>query len=172
MKHEIVEMPAQGGEAVVNPAGLVRLPTSAYYIVAKHGVVAPTKNRGDLVGDGLRCVVGPVEDRGGRAFPPGHPGSDTPNTRSAPGDDDLASRQLRECETIGVRYLPSRRAVRPACSLVAASHNGFQRVGAADDPFNRAEIPGGDNRAPPRNLCASRQVTSLSNAKDLGGYVG
>jgi NAD(P)-dependent dehydrogenase (short-subunit alcohol dehydrogenase family) len=50
MKHEIVQMLAQGGKtgggAIVNTAsiaGLIGLPTSAHYVAAKHGVVGLTK---------------------------------------------------------------------------------------------------------------------------------
>jgi NAD(P)-dependent dehydrogenase (short-subunit alcohol dehydrogenase family) len=46
MKHEIVQMLAQGGGAIVNTAsiaGLSGLPTSSAYVAAKHGVVGLTK---------------------------------------------------------------------------------------------------------------------------------
>jgi len=46
MKHEIVQMLAQGGGAIVNTgsiAGLVGLPTSTGYVAAKHGVLGLTK---------------------------------------------------------------------------------------------------------------------------------
>ena len=46
MKHEIVQMLAQGGGAIINTAsiaGLVGLPTSSNYVAAKHGVVGITK---------------------------------------------------------------------------------------------------------------------------------
>ncbi len=46
MKHEIVQMLAQGGGAIVNTAsiaGLVGLPTATNYVAAKHGVVGITK---------------------------------------------------------------------------------------------------------------------------------
>jgi NAD(P)-dependent dehydrogenase (short-subunit alcohol dehydrogenase family) len=46
MKHEIVQMLAQGGGAIVNTAsiaGLAGLPTSSAYVAAKHGVVGLTK---------------------------------------------------------------------------------------------------------------------------------
>jgi NAD(P)-dependent dehydrogenase (short-subunit alcohol dehydrogenase family) len=46
MKHEIVQMLAQGGGAIVNTAsvaGLIGLPTAASYVAAKHGVVGLTK---------------------------------------------------------------------------------------------------------------------------------
>jgi NAD(P)-dependent dehydrogenase (short-subunit alcohol dehydrogenase family) len=46
MKHEIVQMLAQGGGAIVNTAsiaGLVGLPMAANYVAAKHGVVGITK---------------------------------------------------------------------------------------------------------------------------------
>jgi NAD(P)-dependent dehydrogenase (short-subunit alcohol dehydrogenase family) len=46
MKHEIVQMLAQGGGAIVNTAsiaGLVGLPTASNYVAAKHGVVGITK---------------------------------------------------------------------------------------------------------------------------------
>lgn len=46
MKHEIVQMLAQGSGAIVNTAsiaGLIGLPTSAHYVAAKHGVVGLTK---------------------------------------------------------------------------------------------------------------------------------
>lgn len=46
MKHEIIQMLAQGGGAIVNTAsiaGLVGLPSSAHYVAAKHGVVGLTK---------------------------------------------------------------------------------------------------------------------------------
>jgi NAD(P)-dependent dehydrogenase (short-subunit alcohol dehydrogenase family) len=46
MKHEIPQMLAQGGGAIVNTAsiaGLAGLPTSSAYVAAKHGVVGLTK---------------------------------------------------------------------------------------------------------------------------------
>jgi NAD(P)-dependent dehydrogenase (short-subunit alcohol dehydrogenase family) len=46
MKHEIMQMLAQGGGAIVNTAsiaGLAGLPTSSAYVAAKHGVVGLTK---------------------------------------------------------------------------------------------------------------------------------
>ncbi len=46
MKHELIQMQAQGGGAIVNTAsiaGLAGLPTSSAYVAAKHGVVGLTK---------------------------------------------------------------------------------------------------------------------------------
>jgi NAD(P)-dependent dehydrogenase (short-subunit alcohol dehydrogenase family) len=46
MKHEIAQMQAQGGGAIVNTgsiAGLIGLPTSSAYVAAKHGVLGLTK---------------------------------------------------------------------------------------------------------------------------------
>ena len=46
MKHELIQMLAQGGGAIVNTAsvaGLIGLPTSSHYVAAKHGVVGLTK---------------------------------------------------------------------------------------------------------------------------------
>ena len=46
MKHEIVQMLAQGGGAIVNTAsiaGLAGLPASSAYVAAKHGVVGLTR---------------------------------------------------------------------------------------------------------------------------------
>ena len=46
MKHELVQMLAQGGGAIVNTAsvaGLIGLATSSAYVAAKHGVVGLTK---------------------------------------------------------------------------------------------------------------------------------
>ena len=46
MKHELTQMLAQGGGAIVNTAsiaGLAGLPTSSAYVAAKHGVVGLTK---------------------------------------------------------------------------------------------------------------------------------
>ena len=46
LKHEIVQMLAQGSGAIVNTAsiaGLVGLPTASSYVAAKHGVVGLTK---------------------------------------------------------------------------------------------------------------------------------
>jgi NAD(P)-dependent dehydrogenase (short-subunit alcohol dehydrogenase family) len=46
MKHEITQMLAQGGGAIVNTAsiaGLVGLPSAAAYVASKHGVVGATK---------------------------------------------------------------------------------------------------------------------------------
>ena len=46
MKHELTQMVAQGGGAIVNTAsiaGLIGLPTSSGYVAAKHGVVGLTK---------------------------------------------------------------------------------------------------------------------------------
>jgi short-subunit dehydrogenase len=47
MKHELVQMLAQGGGAIVNTAsiaGLIGLATSSHYVAAKHGVVGLTKS--------------------------------------------------------------------------------------------------------------------------------
>jgi NAD(P)-dependent dehydrogenase (short-subunit alcohol dehydrogenase family) len=46
MRHELPQMQAQGGGAIVNTgsiAGLVGLPTSSAYVAAKHGVLGLTK---------------------------------------------------------------------------------------------------------------------------------
>ena len=46
MKHELPQMQAQGGGAIVNTAsiaGLIGLPTSSAYVAAKHGVIGLTK---------------------------------------------------------------------------------------------------------------------------------
>ncbi|MGE0416070.1 MAG: glucose 1-dehydrogenase [Acetobacteraceae bacterium] len=46
MKHEIIQMKAQGGGVIVNTgsiAGLIGLPTSSAYVAAKHGVLGLTK---------------------------------------------------------------------------------------------------------------------------------
>jgi NAD(P)-dependent dehydrogenase (short-subunit alcohol dehydrogenase family) len=46
MRHELVQMQAQGGGAIVNTAsiaGLIGLPTSSAYVAAKHGVIGLTK---------------------------------------------------------------------------------------------------------------------------------
>ena len=46
MKHELIQMIAQGGGVIVNTgsiAGLVGLPTSSAYVAAKHGVLGLTK---------------------------------------------------------------------------------------------------------------------------------
>lgn len=46
MRHELVQMQAQGGGAIVNTAsiaGLVGLPTSSAYVAAKHGVIGLTR---------------------------------------------------------------------------------------------------------------------------------
>ncbi|MGH7036729.1 MAG: glucose 1-dehydrogenase [Stellaceae bacterium] len=46
MRHELVQMQAQSGGAIVNTAsiaGLVGLPTSSAYVAAKHGVIGLTK---------------------------------------------------------------------------------------------------------------------------------
>jgi NAD(P)-dependent dehydrogenase (short-subunit alcohol dehydrogenase family) len=46
VKHEIVQMLAQGGGAIVNTAsiaGLIGLPMASNYVAAKHGVVGLTK---------------------------------------------------------------------------------------------------------------------------------
>jgi len=46
MRHELPQMQAQGGGAIVNTgsiAGLAGLPTSSDYVAAKHGVVGLTK---------------------------------------------------------------------------------------------------------------------------------
>jgi NAD(P)-dependent dehydrogenase (short-subunit alcohol dehydrogenase family) len=47
MKHEIAQMLAQGGGAIVNTAsiaGLIGLATSSHYVAAKHGVVGLTRS--------------------------------------------------------------------------------------------------------------------------------
>lgn len=62
MKHEVMQMLAQGGGAIVNTAsiaGLIGLPTSAHYVAAKHGVVGLTKTAAmEYAQDGIRvnCV--------------------------------------------------------------------------------------------------------------------
>ncbi|MGH6641238.1 MAG: glucose 1-dehydrogenase [Bradyrhizobium sp.] len=63
MKHEIVQMMAQGGGgAIVNTAsiaGLIGLATSGHYVAAKHGVVGLTKTAAiEYAQDGIRvnCV--------------------------------------------------------------------------------------------------------------------
>ncbi len=62
MKHEIVQMLAQGGGSIVNTAsvaGLVGLPNASNYVAAKHGVVGLTKTAALEYGmDGIRvnCV--------------------------------------------------------------------------------------------------------------------
>jgi NAD(P)-dependent dehydrogenase (short-subunit alcohol dehydrogenase family) len=46
LKHELPQMQAQGGGAIVNTAsiaGLIGLPTSSGYVAAKHGVIGLTK---------------------------------------------------------------------------------------------------------------------------------
>jgi NAD(P)-dependent dehydrogenase (short-subunit alcohol dehydrogenase family) len=46
MRHELLQMQAQGGGAIVNTgsiAGLIGLPTSSAYVAAKHGVIGLTK---------------------------------------------------------------------------------------------------------------------------------
>src|SRR5271169_5193032 len=46
MRHELPQMQAQGGGAIVNTgsiAGLAGLPTSSDYVAAKHGVIGLTK---------------------------------------------------------------------------------------------------------------------------------
>ena len=46
LRHELPQMQAQGGGAIVNTgsiAGLVGLPTSSAYVAAKHGVIGLTK---------------------------------------------------------------------------------------------------------------------------------
>ena len=46
MKHELMQMLAQGGGVIVNTgsiAGLIGLPTSSAYVAAKHGVLGLTK---------------------------------------------------------------------------------------------------------------------------------
>jgi NAD(P)-dependent dehydrogenase (short-subunit alcohol dehydrogenase family) len=62
MKHELPQMVAQGGGAIVNTAsiaGLIGLPTSSAYVAAKHGVVGLTKTAAmEYAEDGIRvnCV--------------------------------------------------------------------------------------------------------------------
>jgi NAD(P)-dependent dehydrogenase (short-subunit alcohol dehydrogenase family) len=62
MKHELPQMVAQGGGAIVNTAsiaGLIGLATSGHYVAAKHGVVGLTKTAAiEYAQDGIRvnCV--------------------------------------------------------------------------------------------------------------------
>src|SRR5215472_3191109 len=78
--------------------------------------VAGDRNRTDFIRNGLRRVIGPVEDRDRRTFPPEQPGSGAHDTRCAPGNDDLASRQpCHRCCPIRLGPGPSKTA-----SLTAA----------------------------------------------------
>jgi NADP-dependent 3-hydroxy acid dehydrogenase YdfG len=131
MKHELVQMQAQGGGAIVNTAsiaGLVGLPTSSAYVAAKHAVVGLTKTAAiEYAEAGIRGERGvsrlyqDPDDRGDDAPPRrGDSGAGSGQTHGQPRRDRRDGRVavLRARELCDRRRLQCRRRVDGGVSAI------------------------------------------------------